>query len=254
MKANRIQLVCQWGIVTLGLLLLAACGGNGSTSPAAEPTDSAPAVAPIEEPPAPTEEPASPTAEPASDAAGDAELVRVENGDGPPFYARFGENETFGTDDWVAIVFYRDPNCVPDEFNLNQFFDFPGETGPGAFGCQPPTTDVVEYWAGEPGSAPAPAVSEMTGRGAVPVWFFAPADLETAMADGVVTITELEGLPSRRVGAAATFTEYLKPTQSNEAPLIQFMAEGTLEEGGNFLVDVSYGDPEVTDHTTIEIE
>ena len=102
-------------------------------------------------------------------------------------------------------------------------------------------------------SSPAPAVSEMTGRGAVPVWFFATADIDAAMADGVVTISELEGIPSRRVGSAATFTEYLKPTQSNEAPLIQFMAEGALEDGGDFLVDVSYGDPDVTDHTTIEL-
>jgi hypothetical protein len=36
--------------------------------------------------------------------------------------------------------------------------------------------------------------------------------------------------------------------------LIQFRAEGALEDGGDFLVDVSYGDPAVTDHTTIEIE
>ena len=228
--------------LVVGLLLVAAipllmaCGQAGTTL---QPT-SAPAPTAI----APTEEVA----------AGEIELTRVENGDGPPFYARFGENETFGNSEWVAIVFYRDPNCVPDEFNLNQFFDFPGETGPGAFGCQPPTTDVVEYWAGEPGSGPAPAVSEMTGRGAVPVWFFSRADIDAANSDGVVTITELEGLASRRVGSATTFTEYLKPSQSNTAPIIQFMAEGTLEEGGDFLVDVSYGDPEVIDHTTLEIE
>lgn len=226
--------------LVLALILLAACGSNEApVSPTVEPTTV---------PPAPTEEPASDTT------GGESELMVIENGDGPPFYARFGENETFGTDDWVAIVFYRDPNCVPDEFNLNQFFDFPSESGPGAFGCQPATTDIIEHWVNGPETDPAPAISEMTGRGAVPVWFFAPADIEAAMVDGVVTITELEGLPSRRIGSAATFTEYLKPTQSNEAPLIQFMAEGMLEDGGDFLVDVSYGDPEVTDHTTIEID
>lgn len=211
--------------------------------PAPEPTESMPAE--------PTAEPVVPADE--ALAANEDELVRVENGDGPPFYARFGENETFGNNEWVAIVFYRDPNCVPDGFNLNQFFDFPGETGPGAFGCQPPTTDVVEYWQGEPGSGPAPAVSEMTGRGAVPVWFFSRADIDAANSDGVVTITELEGLASRRVGSATTFTEYLKPSQSNAAPIIQFMAKGALDDGGDFLVDVSYGDPEVTDHTTIDM-
>lgn len=240
------------GLVLMAVFLwvLVACGQSDSTTqtpadpPAAEPTEITPAE--------PTTEPVVPTAEPA--VADDAELVRVENGDGPPFYARYGENETFGDSKWVAIVFYRSPDCVPEEFNLNQFFDFPSDTGPGAFGCQPPTTNVVEYWAGEPGSAPAPAVSEMTGGGAVPVWFFSRADIDAANSDGVVTITELEGLASRRVGSATTFTEYLKPTQSNAAPLIQFMAEGTLEDGGDFMVDVSYGDPEVTDHTTIDIE
>ena len=248
MNIQQMRKYFVFVFLVVSMSLIVACGQSIATTPApteppaAEPTDSAP-VEPTEEPAAPTEE----------SAAEETELTRVESGDGPPFYARFGENETFGNGEWVAIVFYRDPNCVPDEFNLNQFFDFPGETGPGAFGCQPPTTDVVEYWAGEPGSSPAPAVSEMTGRGAVPVWFFATADIDAAMADGVVTISELEGIPSRRVGSAATFTEYLKPTQSNEAPLIQFMAEGALEDGGDFLVDVSYGDPDVTDHTTIEL-
>ena len=94
----------------------------------------------------------------------------------------------------------------------------------------------------------------MTGHGAVPVWFFSRADINAANADGVVTIGELAGLPSRQVGSATTFTELLHPSQSNAQGLIQFRAEGTLEDGGDFLVDVSYGDPEVSDHTTIEIE
>ncbi len=244
MNRRDIQFIGAGAILILCLALLVACGGS---EPATQAVEQSPPAEPTAEP---TAEPAVPT-EPA--AAAEAELVRVENGDGPPFYARFGENETFGDSEWVAIVFYRDPACVPDEFNLNDFFDFPGDAGPGAFGCQPPTTDVVEYWAGEPGSGPAPALSEMTGRGAVPVWFFTRADIDAAKSDGMVTITELEGLTSRRVGSAATFTEYLKPSQSNAAPLLRFMAEGTLEDGGAFLVDVSYGDPEVTDHTTIEL-
>lgn len=156
----------QWiGIgatLVLASILLAACGSNEAPeSPTAEPTVV---------PPEPTAVPPAPTEESASDIiGGESELVVIENGDGPPFYARFGENETFGTDDWVAIVFYRDPNCVPDEFNLNQFFDFPGETGPGAFGCQPATTDIIEHWVNGPETDPAPAISEMSGRGAVPV-------------------------------------------------------------------------------------
>lgn len=230
-----------------GIILLTALAACGQTETIIPPVATAAPTPTAEEPP--TAEATPVAVEPA-----DSELIVVENGDGPPFYARFGENETFGDAEWVAIVFYRPTDCVPEEFNLNAFFDFPGESGPGAFGCQPSTTDVVEYWMNGPETDPAPAISEMTGRGAVPVWFFSRADINAANRDGVVTITELEGLASRRVGTATTFTEYLRPTQSNAAPLIQFVAEGTLEDGGSFLVDVSYGDPEVTDHTTIEIE
>lgn len=143
MNRRDIQFIGAGAILILCLALLVACGGS---EPATQAVEQSPPAEPTAEP---TAEPAVPT-EPA--AAAEAELVRVENGDGPPFYARFGENETFGDSEWVAIVFYRDPACVPDEFNLNDFFDFPGDAGPGAFGCQPPTTDVVEYWAGEPGS------------------------------------------------------------------------------------------------------
>lgn len=251
MYVKGIRFFVGGAITALCLMLLVACGGSEPAAPvveesaAAEPTESAPAE--------PTAAPVEPT-ESSPPMEEESELVRIEAGDGPPFYARFGENETFGDGEWVAIVFYRSPDCIPDEFNLNQFFDFPGEAGPGAFSCQPPTTDVVEYWVNGPETDPAPAISEMTGRGAVPVWFFAAADIDAAMTDGVVTIGELEAISSRRVGSASTFTEHLKPTQSNEAPLIRFMAEGTLEDGGNFLVDVSYGDPDVADHTTITVE
>lgn len=237
--------------LVLGLLLLVACGRATGTSAESAVGESVATSAPV-----PTEMAAEPTAEPVEPAAepAESELVRVESVDGPPFYARFGEGETFGNADWVAIVFYRSPDCIPAEFNLNAFFDFPGDSGPGAFGCQPPTTNVVEYWPGEPGNGPAPAVSEMTGRGAVPVWFFSRADIDAAKADGVVTIGELAALESRRVGSAGTYTELLHPSQSNAQGLIQFRAEGALEDGENFLVDVSYGDPDVSDHTTIEIE
>lgn len=182
-----------------------------------------------------------------------SEPVRIEANGDVPFYARFGENETFSDGEWVAVVFYRPPECIPAEFNLNGFFDFPGESGPGAFACAPPTTTSVELWANGPDTDPAPLVSEMTGRGAVPVWFFAAADVEAAQADGVVSIGELAGISSRRVGSASTYTELLHPSQSNAQPLIQFNAVGTLEDGAPFVVDASMGAPDVDDHVTIDL-
>ena len=74
------------------------------------------------------------------------------------------------------------------------------------------------------------------------------------MEDGVVTIEELAASPSRLAGEAVTYSELLHPSQTNEQALIQFNAEGALEDGRSFRVDVSYGAPDVEDHTTIEIE
>ena len=77
-----------------------------------------------------------PTETPATAEAKDP--LRIEANGEVPFYARFGENETFSNGEWTVIVFYRSPDCIPADFNLNQFFHFPGDSGPGAFACTPP--------------------------------------------------------------------------------------------------------------------
>lgn len=179
--------------------------------------------------------------------------MSVENSDGPPFYARFGENETFGDGEHVVVVFYRQPDCIPADFNLNQFFHLPGEEYPGAFACAPPTVNVFETWETAPGEGPAPLIAETTGLGAVPVWFFAAEEIESALADGVATIGDLAELPSRQVGTASSYYELLHPSQSNDHPLIQFTAQGTLADGGEFTVDVSRGAADRKDHVTINI-
>lgn len=179
--------------------------------------------------------------------------LRIENGDGPPFYARFGKNELFSDGERVVIIFYRSPDCIPADFNMNQFFHFPSENGPGAFGCAPPTTSSIDTWANSPETDPAPLVAEITGLGAVPVWFIEVSEVEEALADGFVTIGELAELPSRIEGTASSYTELLHPTQSNESPLIQFTGSGTTEDGGNFSVDVSQGATDVEDHIIIDL-
>lgn len=230
-------------LFALLFMLLAGCGQSEETaeSPAVENPETVELMESVAEEDSPAQENEA------------SEPIRMEANGEVPFYARFGENETFSSGEWTAIVFYRSPDCIPADFNLNQFFHFPDESGPGAFGCAPPTTTSVEFWANGPETDPAPLVAEMIGRGAVPVWFFAQSEIETALADGVVTIGELTGLPSRRVGTATTYTELLHPGQSNAQPLIQFMAEGALEDGRSFLVDVSQGAPDVANHITIEI-
>jgi hypothetical protein len=164
---------------------------------------------------------------------------RVDNNGQVPFYARFGQNEIFDDGETAVIVFYRPPSCIPADFNMMAFFHFPGPTGPGAFACNPPTTDGFEIWEGAPGEGPAPKQAKLTGNGAVPVWFFAWSDLEPLVNSGVVTIGDLEALSPLR-GSATIYDETLHPSQSNANSLVKITAKGNLEGGGSFRVNISY--------------
>ena len=176
------------------------------------------------------------TAAPASAA------VRLEDGGDVPFYARI---TTIGTPDqifhdeaWAAIVFYRPPECVPDDFNLLAFFDFPGPAGPGAFGCNPTTTEGFNLWHNGPGVDAAPFLAVTRGLGAVPVWFIRWPVLRDAVADGVLTMRDLEALPSdsRLIGSADYFRQVLRPHDAAPVPMTLFVAEGSLEDGRSFRV------------------
>lgn len=161
--------------------------------------------------------------------------TRLDTDGQVPFYARFGQNETFDDGETVVIVFYRQPWCIPANFDLNQFFHFPGTGDPGAFGCQPPTTDGFEIWENGPGIDLAPQFAKLHGLGAVPVWFVSVSDLQT-IADGGVYIGELAGLPSLQTGIATNYHETLQPSQAANNPITNIVASGTLDSGGSFSV------------------
>jgi hypothetical protein len=150
---------------------------------------------------------------------------------GMPFYARFAAPQVFVVDGWVVIPFYRDPACIPSDFNLLEVFDVPA-----AFGC-PHTVDGISLWHGAPFTG-APKIIQMQGTGAVPYWFI-PADaVLESMQDGVVTIGELAALPGRIVGHANYFTEALHPSPDpaggggHPAPMLNQNAHGTLDDDG----------------------
>ncbi len=161
-----------------------------------------------------------------------------------PFYARVPRDEIITDGEWVAVVFYRPAACIPAGFNMLDFFDLPDETGLGAFDCQPPTTDSVELWQNGPEVDPAPLWVRFKGLGAVPVWFVTLAELETATADDMLTIGELESLSSLRKGSAGFYRELVHPWQNveNGNGDLWIIARGEMEDGSHFRLNVSLVD------------
>lgn len=162
---------------------------------------------------------------------------------GPPFYARINQDLphfVFDDGEWVAIYFYRDPGCVPANFNLLTFFDFE------AFGCDL-EVEGFDLWEVEPLSAP-PKVIISRGTGAVPVWFVPVGVFSQAIQDGDLTIGELAGLEGLLVGTAKQFNETHHPVPfppelgggGHQNPKIITNAHGKLEDGRRFNLHVTW--------------
>ena len=148
--------------------------------------------------------------------------VEVPPGDGIPAYARtdfIPHNE-----EWAAIVFYRDPACVPVGFNLLEFYDVPA-----AFGCPLTVAGFEIFENGLPPIDPAPLFTNLRGLGHVPVWFVSWPDLQVQIADGVLTIADLESMNSLQRGDATFFAERLHPYKNYNV-----VAHGLLEDGRSF--------------------
>ena len=138
---------------------------------------------------------------------------------------------------WAAIVFYRDPGCIPGNFNLGMFFDLPSAGGPGAFGCEL-LVEGHELWANGPGIDLGPLyVLSRNSTPNLPVWFVAWPELRALFDTGSVTMAALEALPSLVRGSAWSFVEQLHPNGIAPDPAITMKARGRLEDGGRFELD-----------------
>ena len=166
--------------------------------------------------------------------------VRTEDDGQVPFYARIPDGALYHDGRWAAVVFYRSPSCVPADFNFLDFFDYPDGTNNGAFDCNPPTTDNFSIWKNGPNVDFAPLKSQFRGLGAVPIWFVHREELEAAIADGVLTISELSGLPTLMMGSASFYSETLRPTESHPRAggSIRINSNGTLDDGRSFMFRV----------------
>jgi hypothetical protein len=153
---------------------------------------------------------------------------------GGPFYARIELGLVHHTDEWAAIAFYRDPDCVPANFNLLRFFDLvPAwpDGPPRPFLCPLSVHGFVVYKESGPGIPPIQ--SKLQGDGSVTV-IFVPWDvLEAAIADNRLFLPELLALP-HLTGAASFFEETLHPTGGSEQTMFEVNAFGLLEDGRTF--------------------
>lgn len=172
----------------------------------------------------------------ASRAGGSVVVSFPEEDPGAPFYARVTTlmNQIFHDDLYVAIPFYRDPDCVPTGFDLLQSYDFPDGTGPGAFGC--PLT-VTGHFLIEPDAPEGTFPIRVVSKGPTPVWFVEWAGFQDATADGDLTMAELLALNPLR-GIARTFNEMLAPRMDDHHVVIT--SRGELEDGRPFQFNLNH--------------
>lgn len=167
---------------------------------------------------------------------------------GMPFYARVELLPPFIFNDgeWAAVIFYREPGCVPTAFNLISVFDVPA-----AFSC-PHTVHGSSLWHGAIFNG-APKVITISGNGAVPIWFVPwEAVKDQAKASGVLTIADLQQIEGRLVGSAARYTETLQPHPDpafggggHPNPKMIVNARGQLEDGRQFNLHITWVHDEV---------
>jgi hypothetical protein len=171
---------------------------------------------------------------------------------GFPYYART-EPQIFHDGGWAAVIFYRGPTGIPADFNLLQFFHFPGP-GPGAFAV-PLNVSGQHHWTGEPFAAP-PMISRSSGMGAVPILFVPAATLlgfiDQQGEQPVLTIAELLAMDGAVLGHASQFQEVLHPhpdpsgNGGHIVPKLNVNARGTLAGGGTFQLNINGRDAKTT--------
>ena len=153
---------------------------------------------------------------------------------GPPFYTPVfigGAAPPSGfvpsDGEWAGIHWYRDPDCVPPGFNLIKVYN-----PPVAFGCR--LTIRGEVWRHEPGDL-IPFQEHYTESRSVPIYFVRFSDLSAAAGDGVLTIGELQGLPSLLVGHASEYRSVIhNSNQASSHGHETLTARGQLTDGRSF--------------------
>ena len=177
----------------------------------------------------------APAQEPSTDPSA-ARLIHTwtpEDDPGPPGYAR---HFALAEEGWVAMIFYRDPTCVPTGRNLLEFVDPPAESGPAAFGCGILVRGVT-FWEQGPGVDFAPKLMIFRDEPGMQIWFAPLTEFNEAAAGGTLTMAELESLDPL-VGTVEAYREVhhldQPAPQRVESAEFMAMAYGTLADGRSF--------------------
>ena len=160
----------------------------------------------------------------------------VSDGGGFPGYAQLGFDPLIqavfiiNDGEWAAIPFYRDPACVPADFNLIVQVDVPR-----AFDC--PSTVEGSLNVSPDGAFHFHAQGPVEGFPLPTVYFVKYSELLGAIQDGELLIGELQALPSLKTGRATFFQDNsgasTTPT-TYEHFHANFRAEGILEGDPNY--------------------
>jgi hypothetical protein len=155
---------------------------------------------------------------------------------GGPFYTRVSTilNQIFHDGETLAIPVYRDPSCIPADFDLLQAFHFPGPEGPGAFACPLLVEGTLLI---EPDAPLGTFPFQVITRGPAQVWFVSYPAFRAAAADGDFTMAELLALQPLR-GQAEHFHEMLNPRMEDHRVVIT--SQGILEDGRRFQFNVNH--------------
>jgi hypothetical protein len=173
-------------------------------------------------------------------------------GPGYPIYAQFGRDPVNGAlvilhdEDWAVIPFYRDPACVPADFNLVELVDVPR-----CWDC-PLRVAAFEIWPVGFLAAPQPIVVRSWGPAGgydfVALYIVRFKELLDATDDGVLTIGELQALSSAKLGRATFFEEvnglgFLTEDGQYTSSRYELRASGTLAEDASktFSVHITAG-------------
>jgi hypothetical protein len=157
---------------------------------------------------------------------------------GAPFYAISGNGGFIPNDGtWAAIPFHRDLGCVPSGANLLIV------AIPDAFFCDILMVEGHEHWENGPGIDLAPRQTVSKGRGAVPIVFAPWGAVQSAVADGTLTLPELLALPGSIVGTANVYNETdifgISGPLGAGRGMYKINARGSLSDGRSFRLNVN---------------